>query len=315
MNIVFLDKSTVGNVANLNKLKQFGNVIYYETTNHKETIERVNQADIIISNKVLIDQSVMDASEKLKLICIAATGMNNVDLEYAKIKGIEVRNVSGYSTLSVTQSTFSMILSLFNNIPYYDNYVKSGEYEKSPIFTHHGRQFRELKGKTFGIIGMGAIGQSVAKIAEAFGCNVVYFTTSGKNTDQPYKNLPLETLLKESDIVSLHAPLNNITYNLINIKRLKLMKSDAILINTGRGDIVNEEDLAYALEQGIIAGAGLDVLSDEPIKPDNPLLKIKNQEKLLITPHIAWASIEARELLIDKVCENINSVFKDYKDN
>lgn len=309
MKIVFLDKSTVGNVSNISKLEQFGELTCHETTNPEETLQRTKQADIIITNKVVIDKKVMDASPSLKLICIAATGMNNVDLEYAARKGIQVKNVSDYSTFSVTQFTFSMLLSLFNYIPYYNNYVKSGQYEESPIFTHHGREYKELKGKTFGIIGMGTIGQSVAKIAEAFGCTIIYYSTSRKNIDQPYKNVSLETLLKDSDIVSIHAPLNDATFNLINMKRLKLMKSDAILINVGRGNIVNEKDLAYALDHSIIAAAGLDVLSNEPIKSDNPLLKIKNKERLLVTPHIAWASIEARELLMDRVYENIKTVF------
>jgi glycerate dehydrogenase len=314
MKIVFLDKSTLGNISNLSELEKLGDVRCYNTTDYDETIERTKQADIIITNKVLIDQKVMDASPKLKLICIAATGMNNVDLEYAEKKGIQVRNVSGYSTFSVAQFTFSMILSLQNHISYYDNYVKSGKYQKSPIFTHHGREFNELKDKTLGIIGMGTIGQSVAKIAEAFGCRVIYYSTSGKNTNQPYTNVSLESLLKESDIVSIHAPLNEATLNLINLNRLKHMKSDAILINVGRGNIVNEEDLAFALDHNIIGGAGLDVFSNEPMQTDNPLLMIKNKEKLLLTPHIAWASLEARELLMERVCQNIVSVFKDNTD-
>jgi len=308
MKIVLLDKSTLGNVSNLSKLEHFGELKCYDTTYPEETIQRTKQADIIITNKVVIDKKVLDASPKLKLICIAATGMNNVDLEHAAAKGIQVKNVSGYSTFSVTQFTFSMILFLLNDIPYYDNYVKSGQYEQSPIFTHHGREYRELSGKTFGIIGMGTIGQSVAKVADAFGCKVIYYSTSGKNKNQPFTNVSLETLLKDSDIVSIHAPLNDATFNLINLNRLKLMKTEAILINVGRGNIVNEKDLAYALDHNIIAGAGLDVLSNEPIKRDNPLLKIKNKEKLIITPHIAWASIEARELLMERVYENIKLV-------
>jgi glycerate dehydrogenase len=307
MNIVFLDKSTVGNVSNLSKLEKFGDVTCYETTTSAETVNRTRTADIVITNKVVIDQAVMDASPALKLICIAATGMNNVDLQYADKKGIEVRNVSGYSTVSVTQFTFSIILYLLHSLPYYDHYVKSGQYQKSPIFTHLGHEFNELKGKTIGIIGMGAIGQSVANIAQSFGCRIIYFSTSGINTSQPYPSVSIEVLLKESDIVSIHAPLNDKTFNLIDINRIKLMKKDAILINVGRGNIVNEADLAFALDHDMIAGAGLDVLSNEPVKSDNPLLKIKNKEKLLITPHIAWASVEARELLIDRICDNIEA--------
>jgi glycerate dehydrogenase len=310
MNIVFLDKSTVGNVPNLDKLGKYGDVSFFEMTNYQETLERCKHADIVITNKVVIDKKVIDGSPHLKQICIAATGMNNVDLEYAKIKGIKVDNVSGYSTFSVTQSTFAMLLSLMNSIQYYDSYVKSGDYVNSPIFTHHGREFWELKGKTYGIIGMGAIGQSVAKIAEVFGCTVIYFSTSGKNNSQPYKNVDLGTLLKNSDIISIHAPLNDTTYNLIDLQKLNHMKKNCILINAGRGNIVNEKDLAIAIDQGIIYGAGLDVFGHEPIKSNNPLLKIKNKERLLIMPHIAWASIEARTLLIDSICENIDNFLK-----
>ena len=231
MKIVFLDKSTVGNVSNLGLLEEFGEVSYYSETSSDQTIERSSDADIIITNKVIIDRQVMDANPCIKLICIAATGMNNIDLEYAAEKGITVKNVSGYSTHSVTQSTFAMLFTLLNSILYYDHYVKSGSYSKSNIFTHHGREFKEIKGKTFGIIGLGVIGQSVAKVADAFGCKVVYYSTSGKNTNQAYPCLDLDKLLSTSDIVSIHAPLNENTYNLIDLKKLKTMKPTAFLIS------------------------------------------------------------------------------------
>ncbi len=305
MKIVFLDKSTVGNVSNLGLLEEFGTVSYYEETSPDQTIERSYGADIIITNKVIIDRKVMDANPDIKLICIAATGMNNVDLEYAVEKGIIVKNVSGYSTHSVTQSTFAMLFVLLNSIPYYDHYVKSGAYSKSHIFTHHGREFSEIKGKTFGIIGMGVIGQSVARIADAFGCKVVYSSTSGKNTNQGYPCLDLDKLLSTSDIVSIHAPLNEKTNNLINLYKLKIMKPTALLINAGRGNIVNEQDLAYAIDQNLIAGAALDVFGKEPIQADNPLLSVKNKDRLIMVPHIAWASKESRETLINGIYRNI----------
>jgi glycerate dehydrogenase len=305
MKIVFLDKSTVGNVSNLELLKEFGEVIYYEVTHADQTIERSSDADIIITNKVIIDKKVMDTNPGIKLICIAATGMNNVDLDYAAEKGIVVRNVSGYSTFSVTQSTFAMLFSLFNSIHYYDHYVKSGSYSRSPIFTNHGREFAEIKGMTFGIIGLGVIGKSVAKIAEAFGCRVVYHSTSGKNTSQSYPCLGLDELLSESDIVSIHAPLNEQTDNLIDMHQLKIMKPTAVLINAGRGNIVNETGLAHAIDNEIIAGAALDVFGNEPIQADNPLLKIRRKENLILAPHIAWASKESRETLIKGIHQNI----------
>ncbi len=306
MKIVFLDKSTVGNVSNLKLINEFGEVVCYDETSADQTIDRSSGADIIITNKVIIDKKVMDANPDIKLICIAATGMNNVDLDYAAEKGIVVKNVSGYSTFSVTQSTFAMLFSLINSIHYYDNYVKSGSYSKSPIFTHHDREFAEIKGKTFGIIGLGVIGQSVAKIADAFGCKVVYYSTSGNNTSQPYPCLKLDELLSKSDIISIHAPLNEKTNNLIDLGRLKTMKSTAVLINAGRGNIVNEEDLAFAIDHEIIAGAALDVFGQEPIQADNPLLKVQNTENLIMVPHIAWASKESRETLIKGIYQNIS---------
>ena len=310
MKIVFLDKSTVGNVSNLSLFEEFGEVVYYEETRPDQTIDRSSDADILITNKVIIDRKVMNANPKLKLICIAATGMNNVDLEHANEKGIAVKNVSGYSTNSVTQSTFAMLFTLLNSVPYYDQFVKSGSYSKSPIFTHHGREFSEIKGKTFGIIGMGVIGRSVAKIADAFGCRVVYYSTSGNNREQDYPCLDLDGLLSNSDIVSIHAPLNDKTNNLINLEKLRRMKPSAVLINAGRGNIVNEEDLAFAIDHKIIAGAALDVFGKEPVQADNPLLKVKNKENLILVPHIAWASKESRELLIEGIYSNIENYVK-----
>jgi glycerate dehydrogenase len=306
MKIVFLDKSTVGNVSNIDLLEEFGEVSYYAETGPDQTIDRSSGADIIITNKVIIDRKVMDSNPGIKLICIAATGMNNIDLEYAAKKGISVKNVSGYSTHSVTQSTFAMLFTLLNSIPYYDSYVKSGSYSKSPIFTHHGREFTEIRGKIFGIIGLGVIGQSIAKIADAFGCKVVYYSTSGKNINQAYPKLALNELLSTSDIVSIHAPLNDKTNNLIDLNKLKTMKPTAILINAGRGNIVNEQDLALAIDNKIIAGAALDVFGKEPIQADNPLLNVKNKDNLILVPHIAWASIESREMLIKGIYQNIS---------
>jgi len=305
MKIVFLDKSTVGNVSNLELLEEFGTVSYYDETSPDQTKDRSSGADIIITNKVIIDHKVMDANPDIKLICIAATGMNNVDLEYAAEKGIAVKNVSGYSTHSVTQSTFAMLFTLLNSVPYYDHFVKSGAYSKSKIFTHHGREFTEIKGKTFGIIGLGVIGQSIANIADAFGCKVVYFSTSGKNTNQAYPCLELNELLSTSDIVTIHAPLNEKTNNLIDLNKLKTMKPTALLINAGRGNIVNEQDLAFAIDHKIIAGAALDVYGKEPVQADNPLLNVKNKDSIILVPHIAWASKESREMLIKGIYQNI----------
>ena len=305
MNIVFLDASTVGDLPNLESLKEFGEVTFYQTTSADETADRIQNADIVITNKVVLSRNLMEEAENLKLICIAATGMNNVELEVAKELGIEVKNVAGYASVSVAQHTFAMLFNLLQPINYYDAYIKSGEYSKSPIFTNMERDFSEIRGKTFGIIGLGNIGRKVAAIAEAFGAEVVYYSTSGKNSDQPYKRLELDELLSASDVVSIHAPLNERTENLVGREQFSLMKPTSILINTGRGGIVHEAELAKALDEGELAGAALDVFENEPIEPDSPLFDIQNPNNLVLTPHVAWASVEARTELIEGVRENI----------
>ncbi len=310
MLLALLDAATLGNVPNLDKLKEFGRLDIFETTSFEEIIPRVKEYDIIITNKVPIDKEVMEQSPKLKLICKAATGMNDVDLEYAGEKGIAVKNVTDYSTHSVAQVTFTLILYLLNKPAYYDQYVHSGQYAKSKIFTHLGREFWELHGKKLGIIGLGTIGKRVAQIGEAFGMEVLYYSSSGKNNNTQYQRLELNQLLAEVDVVTIHAPLTDQTKNLINYHKIKLMKSTALLINAGRGGIIHEDDLVKALNENLIHGAGLDVLETEPIKKDHPLLSIKDQEKLIITPHIAWSSIESRTLLVDRIYENIKYFLK-----
>ncbi len=307
MKIVFLDTKTVGDVPNLDKFSDLGEYVKYENTAKSQRAERLKAADVVITNKVEIEREIIDQCPSIKLICVAATGINNVDLAYAEQKGIPVKNVTNYSTESVAQYTFTMVFYLLNRPHYFNHYVQSGLYSKSDIFTHIGKNFWQLSGKRFGIIGMGNIGQRVAKIAEAFGCEVVYHSTSGKNSNHPYTILSLNELLKTSDIVTIHAPLNRSTNNLLTYENMKIMKPSALLINMGRGGIINENDLALILDAEKIAGAGTDVLTHEPVNPDNPLLHLKNKERLIVTPHIAWASIEARTMLIDKIYENIRS--------
>ena len=310
INMVFLDAATVGKVDNLSEISALGDYASYELTAPAERLGRIRGHNVVITNKVVIDRAILDACPELELIAVVATGMNNVDLDYAAQKGVVVKNVAGYSTESVTQCTFAMLFYLQNAGRYYDDFVKSGQYAASSAFTHLGREFRELAGKTFGIIGLGAIGRRVAQVASAFGAKVVYHSTSGKNLNvQQYPHLPLEKLLQTADVVSIHCPLNDATRNLITRERLHLMKPTACLLNMGRGGIVDESALAQALDENRIACAGLDVLSVEPIAADNPLLKVQNKEKLYITPHIAWASMEARRLLIARTAENIKSHF------
>ncbi len=307
MKVVILDAKTLGDDIQLGIFEQFGDLEIYPTTDPTNLFERIQDADIIITNKVIIDREAMNTARNLKLICVAATGYNNVDVVYAREKGIAVTNVAGYSTESVVQTTFGMLFYLLMHLRYYDDYVKSGDYAMSDIFTHLGRPFWEIHGKRWGIIGLGNIGRRVAQVAESFGCDVIYYSTSGVEREENYPRYPLDELLKTSDIVSIHAPLNERTKNLITIKELGMMKKNAILLNLGRGGIVNEKDLAIALDSDLIGGAGLDVLEKEPIDPENPLLKIKNKEKLLITPHIAWTSIEARKRLVNEIVENIRA--------
>lgn len=305
LRIVFLDIKTIGEVPNLDKLKQLGTFKSYPVTSPDQTAERIDDADVVITNKVVLDNLLIEQAKNLKLICVAATGMNNIDRAAAEENNVKVKNVAGYASDSVAQGAFAMILHLTYNLPEYDHYIKSGEYSESDIFTKQDRNYRELNKKRFGIIGLGNIGSRVAAIAEVFGSEVVYYSTSGKNTDQPYPCLELDELLKTSDIVSIHAPLNENTENLISYEQLKLMRRSALLINTGRGGIVNEEDLSRALDESLIAGAGLDVFEQEPIERDNPLLSVKNRSKLVMTPHITWASVEARTELVDGIVRNI----------
>lgn len=306
MKIVFLDSRTLNQLEEFKQIGKSGDFVHFDTTPKEKTIERIADAEIVITNKVIINKEVMDACPNLKLICIAATGMNNVDLEYAAQRQIKVKNVKGYSTQSVVQHTYALLFYMIHHCKHYDAYVKSGEYARSNFFAHLDKPFFELSGRNFGIIGLGTIGKSVAKIASAFGANVMYYSTSGKNKNAAYKHVDLKTLLQQCDVVSIHAPLNENTINLIDYQALCEMKSSAILLNTGRGKIVNETDLAKALNENRIAGAAIDVLEQEPIQADNQLLKLNDSSKILITPHHAWAGISSRKKLVEGIVANIN---------
>jgi glycerate dehydrogenase len=310
MKIAFLEKVSLGNDLDVSYFDEFGEVTYYENTVEGEIAGRVLDADVIIANKAPLNEATIGSASKLKLICETATGYNNVDLEYCKSKGIRVTNVKGYSTPIVAQHTFAMALYLLEKLPVYDTYVKNGEYEKCPIFTCFEPYFTELMGKTWGIVGLGNIGRKVAEIAKVFGCRVIYYSTSGNNDSTDFKRVDFDTLLKESDILSLHCPLTDKTKGLINAEALDKMKKSAILINVARGPVVDEEALYDALLNNKIAAAGLDVLSREPISKDNPLGKIKDSTRLLITPHMAWGSHEARQRCAREVYENIKSFIK-----
>ena len=306
MKIVLLDALSMGD-SDLSIFETLGEFTLYQLTSDQQKQAHIADNEIIITNKVMIDRATIEANPQLKLICIAATGKNNVDLVAAEEAGIPVKNVSGYSTESVAQATFSMLLYLIHQSRYYDNYIQSKGWCESEIFTHIDVPFAELKGKKWGIIGYGAIGQRVAEIGQVFGCELCYYSTSGKNSQQPIEQLDLPTLLSTCDIISIHAPLNSQTENLIGDAQLALLKKGAVIINVGRGGIIDEQAMAKALDQYDIYH-GTDVLAVEPMIKDHPYFAVKQRNRLMITPHTAWASVEARSELVKKIAENIKSL-------
>lgn len=305
MKIVFLDVKSIGDDWDIEEFRKLGEVVLYPYSREEEIPRRVSDADIVIVNKVQMNEKTLAGADKLKLVCVTATGTNNLDKEYLAKKNIAWRNVAGYSTENVAQHTFALLFYLLEKLHYYDTYVKTEKYVNDEMFTHFAEPIHELCALTWGIIGMGAIGQRVASLAEAFGCSVIYYSTSGKNLSQKYTHVSLEELLRRSDIVSVHAPLTKQTEHLMDEEAFKQMKASAIFINVGRGSIVDEQALANALERGEIAAAGLDVLDTEPMREDNPLRRIKDSRRLIITPHIAWASVEARKRLMKIVAGQI----------
>lgn len=311
MKIIFLDAKTIGDDIDLSGYEALGEVVKYGFSTAEEAAERTKDADVLVINKVEINEKTIGAAEHLKLVCVTATGTNNLDKEYLAKRGIAWRNVAGYSTESVAQHTFALLFYLLEKLRYYDDYVKTEKYVGDVTFTHFAKRFHQLSGMTYGIIGLGNIGRRVADIAKLFGCHVIYYSTSGKNSQPGYERVGFDELLAQSDIVSIHAPLDENTRGLMNKDVFAKMKPSAILLNLGRGPIINEEDLADALEQGQIAAAGLDVLSVEPMQENNPLRRIKDSEKLLVTPHIAWASVEARTRLMEIILGQIEDFFNE----
>ena len=308
MKLVLLDALSFGDTP-LGIFERFGDVEVHTKTAPAQTQERIAGADIIITNKVVITKEHMQSVPNLKLICIAATGMNNVDLDAAKELGIEVKNVAGYSTDSVVQHTFSMLFYLIGHSRYYDEVTKDKTYSKSGLFTDVSHPFFEIKGKKWGIIGLGTIGREVAKVASAFGADVSYFSTSGVARDEDYPAVPLKTLLSECDIITIHAPLNEKTHNLLDYNELQLCKDGAVVLNLGRGGIINEDAVAKIIDEKHIS-FGLDVFAKEPLEESSPLLSVQNKEHLYLTPHIAWTSQEARQTLIEKIAYNIEETLK-----
>ena len=307
MKIVFLDASTLSD-TDLSPIAACGQLVSYPTSTPEQARQRVADCEVLITNKVVVDEALLQAAPCLKLVCEAATGVNNIDLEACRQRDIPVRNVAGYSTASVVQHTFMHLLSLAGSAPWYDGFVKGGGYSRSPIFTNLDAPLTELDGKTIGIIGRGAIGSRLARVAEAFGMKVCYYSTSGTRHCTDYPALELDELLKRSDVVSIHAPLNAATRGLIGSRELSLMRPTAFLLNMGRGGIVDEQALAEAISNGTIAGAALDVFEVEPLPADSPLLHTSHPERLRFTPHTGWGSKEARERLVEAIAGHIKAL-------
>jgi len=307
MKIVLLDALTFGS-TDLSGFDKLGDVEVYQTTSSEQTQERITDADVIVTNKVVITKEIISTCKSLKLICVAATGMNNVDLQAAEALHVEVKNVAGYSTDSVIQHTFSILFYLMGHSRYYDEVVKDGTYSKSGVFTDISHPYFEVKNKKWGIIGLGSIGRGVANIAKAFGAEVFYYSTSGVNRTQDFQRTSLEDMLKTCDIITIHAPLNDKTNNLLDYEQLLMCKDGAFVLNLGRGGIINEDAMAKIIDEKNIY-FGLDVLTKEPMPENHPLLHVENKDRLYITPHIAWASVEARDTLIASVIENIKTSF------
>lgn len=304
MKIVFLDAISMGDVS-LEEMASLGELVCYPSSTAQEARERVKDADVACLNKVIVDQAFLDAAPRLKLICEAGTGMNNIDVKLCTERGVIVRNVAAYSTDSVAQTAWMHILNLVGGAFHYQDFVRSGAYSRNPVHVDFKHPFIELAGKTLGIVGMGAIGQKVALIGRTMGMEVIYYSTSGTSHCKDYPSVSLPELLEKADVISIHAPYNERTAGLIGYEELCRMKPTAYLVNTGRGGIAVEADLARALDEGRIAGAALDVYVKEPLPADSPLLHLLHPERLLFSPHIAWYSREARARLAHEMAENI----------
>ena len=306
MKIVIADKDSVGNDMDYSIYDELGEVTYYDDKVNDENVkERLAGAEVLVINKSIITDKLLDDAPDLKLICEFATGFDNANVPACNRHGVKVANIAGYSTPSVAQHTFALLFYLMESMRHYDEFVKSGDYANQSHFCCLDIPFHELEGMTYGIVGMGNIGRKVAQIATAFGAKVIFYSASGNSTCTDYEQVSFDELLERSDVISLHCPLSDRTRNLFNKEAFDKMKKTAILINVARGAVVSEQDLYEALTEGKIAAAGLDVLNPEPMAKDSPLLKIQDSTKLMITPHLAWASTEARERCLEEVKKNI----------
>ncbi|MCF0049208.1 D-2-hydroxyacid dehydrogenase [Dyadobacter sp. LJ53] len=304
MKIVILDGYTL-NPGDLDwaPIQELGNVTIYDRSASEEIVARAKDAEVLLVNKVVLTEAILNELPKVKYIGVMATGFNNIDINAARKHNITVTNVKAYGPASVAQQTFALLLAVVNHAELHSQSVFAGDWVASPDFCYWKTPLTELAGKTMGLIGLGDIGSQVAKIALAFGMKVIAYRKHTKPT-AGIEMVSLEDVFEKSDVISLHCPLTDETKEIVNKERLARMKRNAIILNTGRGPLIQENDLAEALKNGIIAGAGLDVLSTEPPKADNPLLSAPN---CIITPHVAWATFEARKRLLQMVADNLES--------
>ena len=312
LTVVVLDASTLGDDLDLTPLQALGEVKVYQTSTPEEIAVRITDADVLMQNKAKLTADLLAKATKLKVICEAATGFDNIDVAYCREHGIAVTNVPGYSTQCVAQITFTLALSLITHLPQYTSFVQSGEYTASGVANRLSPAFCELYGKTWGIVGYGNIGKQVAKIAEAFGCNVIVHK---RTPEEGVRCVDIDTLCRESDVISLHTPLNDGTRGLIGRAQLDMMKKNAILVNVARGAVTDEEAVADALLSGKLAGFGCDVYSAEPFPAGHPIDRIKDLPNVCLTPHIAWGGYETRVRLLDEMIKNAQAFFRGEKRN
>ena len=312
LTVVVLDASTLGEDLDLSPLQVLGEVKVYQTSTPEQIAVRIAEADILMQNKAKLTSDLLAKAKKLKVICEAATGFDNIDVAYCREHGIAVTNVPGYSTQCVAQITFTLALSLITHLPQYTQFVQSGEYTVSGVANRLSPAFCELYGKTWGIVGYGNIGKQVGKIAQAFGCNVIVHK---RTPEEGVRCVDIDTLCRESDIISLHTPLNDGTRGLIGKAQLDMMKKNAILVNVARGAVTDEEAVAQALLSGKLAGFGCDVYSTEPFPKGHPIDRIKDLPNVCLTPHIAWGGYETRVRLLDEMIKNAQAFFRGEKRN
>lgn len=304
MNIFVLDIATLGSGLDFNPITRLGKVKCYDITMPEHVNERITDAEVVIANKVILKKENLVHAKNLKLICVTATGYDNIDIQYCREQGIAVCNVEGYSTDSVAQLTIAMVFALATNLNSFDQYVKSGKYTNSGIFNCVEPVFREISGMTWGVVGLGNIGTKVARVARAMGCNVLAYK---RTPVDEFCCTDIDTLCAQSDIITVHTPLTPETYHLINEERLSKMKKTAILINVARGDVMDEAAVCRAVLDNKIGALGIDVYSTEPMQKTSPYQKILDRENVIFTPHMAWGAIDARQRCVDEVAKNIES--------